>query len=404
MKRVGLAIALLAGTGLLLTACGSSASSSASSSGSSSTTKAPIKITIIGGFSSSLPVELDPEAAAGARARVAAINAAGGIHGRKVDLVVCNDQVSANTAGDCARSAVADGSVALVGTVGFEQIQTYPIIQAAGMVSIGAFPVAPPIGNSPSAVCFTGGAEAEIAALPRLLRQRGVTQVSALIPGGLGVATTALERVFTAGAKAAGVRIGAISEFPSTSAQFDAPVAKALTPGTNGVIAFAAGPAQGPLVLAIKNAAPNVKIGVAAAAVSPSVIKFLGAHGNGILAAGEGAPPTSNTVGIQMFNHDMNAYESGAAKDDLSINAWASVWLFQRLAESLSSINRGSVLHAAKSLQNYDLGGIYGPLTTSTPFTGFLGDKCVANNTVEAEVLDGGEFHPIGLIPAFKVS
>ncbi len=385
----------LAAITVLVTGCGSSASSSGSS-------KAPIKITIIGGFSSSTPVELDPEAAAGARARVAEINAKGGINGRKVELVVCNDQVNPNTAGNCARSAVADGSVALVGTVGFEQIQTYPVIQAAGMVSLGAFPVAAPIGNSPSAVCFTGGAEAEIFALPTLLHQRGVTQVSALIPGGLGVATTALERVFTEGAKAGGVPIGATSEFPATSAQFDAPVSKALTPGTNGVIAFAAGAAQGPLVLAVQSAAPKAKIGVAAAAMSPSVIKFLGARGNGILAAGQGEPPTSNVAGIQMFNHDMDTYQPGAAKDDLSINAWASVWLFQRLAQSMSSISRANVLHAAKSLDNYNLGDIYGPLTTIRPFTGFPGDKCVANNTVVGEVLNGGQFHRIARITAFK--
>ncbi|HZQ88522.1 MAG TPA: ABC transporter substrate-binding protein [Gaiellaceae bacterium] len=377
------------------------ASVGATAASSSRSAKPPIKITIIGGFTSSTPAELSPETAAAARARVAAINAAGGIRGRKVQLTVCDDHVDVNAAGDCARQAVADGSLALVGTIGFENTQIYPTIEAAGMVSLGAFPIGPVAGNSPNAICLTGGGTAEMSALPVLLARHGVTKVSALVPGGLGPATTGLESTFQNGVKEAKIDIGAIAEFPLTAAQFDAPVAKALAGGVNGVVAFAPGAAQGPLALAVLNGNSSVKLGVPAAALSPSVISFLGSRGDGIYVAGAGAPATSKKPGIKLFNHDIDKYAKGTAKDDLSIDAWASVYLFEQLTKRVRVLSRASILRAAKSLTNYNLGGIYGPLTTTTPFDKFPGMKCLANNTVVTEQLKNGKFVALGRLPAF---
>jgi branched-chain amino acid transport system substrate-binding protein len=367
--------------------CGESSSDSAD---------APIKIAIIGGFTSPTPQELAPEAAEAAKARVATINENGGINGREVELIVCDDQVNVNKAGTCAREAVSAGAVALVGVLGFQTAQIYPIAERAGMASIGALPIGPAASNSPNAICFSGGATAEVAALPSILKEQGATKISALIPGGLGPATTGLVAAFKSGLERADAELGAIAEFPLTSSQFDAPVAKALTPGTDGVVAFSPGPTQGPLSLAVKQADGNVKIGMPAASVSPTVLKFLGANGDGMFVAGAGQPESSSAPGIKLFNADMKKHAPDAARGDLAIDAWASVWLFERLAKELETIDRASILKAVKSLENYDLGGIYGPLTTTKPFTDYPGMKCLANSTVVAEKISNGKFVPLG--------
>ena len=44
-----------------------------------------------------------------------AINAAGGINGRKIEFSVCNDQLDPNIAAQCAKSAATNGDVGVLG-------------------------------------------------------------------------------------------------------------------------------------------------------------------------------------------------------------------------------------------------------------------------------------------------
>ena len=96
--RTSVAVASLVGLVGLTSACGSSPSSSASSGSSSS---APIDVMAIGVFQSSA-LSL-PDAVGALKAHVSAVNDAGGVNGRKINLIVCNDNFDPNTAADCAR-------------------------------------------------------------------------------------------------------------------------------------------------------------------------------------------------------------------------------------------------------------------------------------------------------------
>jgi ABC-type branched-subunit amino acid transport system substrate-binding protein len=66
----------------------------------------------------------------GPQAAALAINKAGGINGTKVQVITCNDNISANGAVTCAREAVADKVTAVVGWTGFDP-QINPILAAA---------------------------------------------------------------------------------------------------------------------------------------------------------------------------------------------------------------------------------------------------------------------------------
>src|ERR1700710_1723331 len=79
----------LLSAGLALTGCGSS-DSGGSSSGSGGGGTGDIKVMAVGVFESAA-LSL-PDAVAGLKAEVAAVNEKGGIKGRNINLIICNDK------------------------------------------------------------------------------------------------------------------------------------------------------------------------------------------------------------------------------------------------------------------------------------------------------------------------
>src|SRR5580765_7326824 len=117
------AIAIISTGLLVLAACGDDSGSSSgttaaqtsapasTSSGGAGTTAAasgePIKLMTVG------PVEAPgfsiPSIPVGAQQAIDEINAAGGINGRQVELITCNDQNDPNVAAQCGKQAVDEG-------------------------------------------------------------------------------------------------------------------------------------------------------------------------------------------------------------------------------------------------------------------------------------------------------
>jgi ABC-type branched-subunit amino acid transport system substrate-binding protein len=117
---------------------------------------------------------------AGARARVAAVNADGGLRGRRIEIVTCNTRFELSGAQDCARQAVAEKVAVFVhaagGTVAAppgspvpfanDSTVVMPILAQAGIPWVGAFiqpggedatnPIAFPIGSFPAGVAGAG--------------------------------------------------------------------------------------------------------------------------------------------------------------------------------------------------------------------------------------------------------
>ena len=76
---------------------------------------APIKLYVSAAVASG--TQNYPDSQAGAEAAAAAINKAGGIKGRQIQILFCNNQSVSATAVNCARQAVDAGVVAVVGHV-----------------------------------------------------------------------------------------------------------------------------------------------------------------------------------------------------------------------------------------------------------------------------------------------
>ncbi len=121
LGRVAFAITGVSLSALLIAACSSTPSTSPSSTSASSTTApskptGPIKIGMITSLSGPY-TPLGTNDKLGAEQEVSQINAAGGIGGRKIDLIVLDDTTNPTQAVTDFQTLVSDGVVAIVGPV-----------------------------------------------------------------------------------------------------------------------------------------------------------------------------------------------------------------------------------------------------------------------------------------------
>ena len=82
------------------------------------------------------------------------VNASGGIKGKKLKVIVCNDQNDANVAAQCARQAVTDHVAAVVAQTSLVDAAVVPILQAANIPDIGPLAFSPGDTKSTTTVAF----------------------------------------------------------------------------------------------------------------------------------------------------------------------------------------------------------------------------------------------------------
>lgn len=123
------AVSAVSMTGMLLAACGGGASDSAES---------PLKIMAL--TANQTKVYNFPETWDSAKAWAESINAAGGIDGRDVEIIECNDHASPNESEKCAREAVSEKVVALIGFTQHTD-RVLPVLEAAGIPWVGIMPI-----------------------------------------------------------------------------------------------------------------------------------------------------------------------------------------------------------------------------------------------------------------------
>ncbi len=134
--------------------------------------KGPIRFTVIAGTG---PGTTGADIVPGAQAAVEAINARGGVNGRKLEMDHCDPQRDPNRAGACARKAAADDSIiATVGNAllgGGEQVN--PILENAGMAAIATKAYVPSDWNSPNVFTVEAGGPSGASGAAVILASRG---------------------------------------------------------------------------------------------------------------------------------------------------------------------------------------------------------------------------------------
>ncbi|KOU77671.1 lipoprotein [Streptomyces sp. MMG1533] len=97
------------------------------------------------------------------------INAQGGINGRKLTVLTCNDHNDSVAAAKCARRAVKEGVVAVVGSYSQYSDSFFPPLEGSGIPYIGGYGVTTDEFTSPLSYPVNGGAPTLLAGLGKAL-------------------------------------------------------------------------------------------------------------------------------------------------------------------------------------------------------------------------------------------
>lgn len=315
-----------------------------------------------------------PQVVAGAKAAIRAVNAAGGVHGKKLVLDYCNEGNDADKALACTRAAVASSDIATISLY-----SNYA--QQAVLPYLGNLPSVAPEGISPAEVscaeCYPLDATpvATLSAEGPLGAMNGIT-TAAMVSYDIPASQTAVAQL-KPGFTAAHVTIKDDIAVPLTTSDW-APVAQRFK--ESGAQAFIPVlPEQQTIAFlqAAKQAGVTPRILATDGQIEPSDLATLGSSAEGALVVSPFPPASaaSTMPGVQQWLTELKAEEasgdSGAAPamaDGNSMRAWLAVHVIAEIAAkdiTGTTVDRASFSAALKAAKNVSLMGILPDWTPS---------------------------------------
>ncbi|MFF7895295.1 ABC transporter substrate-binding protein [Streptomyces sp. NPDC007907] len=165
-----------------------------------------------------------------ARAYARWINANGGINGRKLDVLTCNDHNDSVAAAKCARRAAKENVVAVVGSYSQYADSFFPSLEGAGIPYIGGYGITNAEFTSPLSYPVNGGQPALLAGLGSALADCG--PVALIRPD--TIAGDQLPPLLDSGLKAGGHRASTDQRAAEDATEYDGQAGRALRTTTAG--------------------------------------------------------------------------------------------------------------------------------------------------------------------------
>lgn len=380
-----------------LAACGNLSGNNGSASNSTAASGV-IKVMTLGNWNQPALGTSDPEYPAGALAAAAAVNASGGIGGRKVQVIVCSDDGDPNVARSCADKAVSDHVMAIVGLQSLFAPNILPTLRKASIPVIGAVAFGTAEVQSPNSFALTGGILAEHAGGIYALKRAGATKIRYVAPAGTN--PPALMQVMEAAAKANGLTWADPVFIPQKASDLSAVVAAATSGGVNGIIGFGADEAG--FIQAFRTQAPKVRIATTTFNMTKSVITTLGSASNGVLLAPGFIPYDVKTAGSEQYAADMKKYESKYVLSNVGLQEWLAFDAFAKVAGTIPDVSPQSVVTAFSKVKNLKLDGLIPPYSTTTVGGGDYAR--MFNPTAYLGSLKNGTFRPLAKNQGFTTT
>ncbi|MTD54454.1 ABC transporter substrate-binding protein [Amycolatopsis pithecellobii] len=344
IKRGRQALAALSALALLA-GCGSTATSG--SGGGSE-----IKIGSMASLTSS--VYQVPEYKAGFQAAADSVNAAGGVNGRKLNVVsFCDTTYTQNGELGCARSIVGSKADVVVGP--YTQIDqtgsVWKVFQAAKIPVIGGDGGSVAELNDPNSFPLSSGFAGGFIGTAQGVVDAGAKTIAIVIdtnPVGQFAAD-----MITNSLKDKGVtNVRTVKVDPNVDPTFATSVARATSGGVDGVIIAAAPVNVARFVDASKGAGYQGKIVVTSQIFPTQVIQQLGPKADGVIVDNNLAfTNDTNNPGVQKFKADMAKYAPQAPLNTDSETGWATVQLFAKAAAGAKSYDSAGLLAAFQAVE-----------------------------------------------------
>jgi len=324
----------------MLTSCGADEDLSAGLDG------APVVFMNIGTLES--PNYSRPEVRTAVEARVKAINESGGIDGRPLKVEFCNDKLNPNDGAACARKAVQDKVVAVVGGATFVGHTILPILEKANIPWLAGKTISDVENQSP--ISFPIQATHAINA--------GLGHIAAQEGGSIGIVSVSnpvmeeAARWETEGAAAVDAAlVPKVYKVPEGTVDFNGTISDVVKDKPDNIILNAFPNDVPKLVRGLHQAGYDGQILASRSLMSDTTIRALGGDADGILVAHAMRFETDTDVsGIREFRAQMQAADPQAVLNDTALNAWAGVGLLAAVAKELENVDGPSIIDYLNSL------------------------------------------------------
>ncbi|MBA4022693.1 MAG: hypothetical protein C0482_10045 [Gordonia sp.] len=229
-SRATIALASSLAAALAFTACGADSTGSGGGDGDT------IKIGMI------LPIDSAatslPNTVAAAKVAEKAVNSRGGVNGKSIEVITCDDKADPATAATCVQKLINDDNVvALGGSLSYAGDAIYPALKAASVVNFGNYPAAAPDLQDPLSYPFVNGIGgwASVAAAGLSAPDTKISKLAVVVTE--GAAADVIFPDITKAAEAQGITTELVG-VPITITNFAPIAAKVKASGADG-IAFA---------------------------------------------------------------------------------------------------------------------------------------------------------------------
>ncbi len=293
------------------------------------------------------------------RAAVDAFNAAGGVQGRKVDLITCNTQFNPATASSCVANAKADGIVLAIPSFEIFDSITTPILENQKIPVFGA-PSTAAAAFDPDEACFVPGAFTLYPAGATQMAKAGVTDMSVLEP--LGVPNTnEINQAVDMAADAAGMKIGAVVGVSPVATNLSAIAAQATDGNEDGSFLLESSPTLLTLIADVAQNHPGIKTDIFGPDLAiPQVLAALSKipAAKGLYGVNATVWPTDTSVpGIRLYDKEIRKLDKSAVGNAGGLPPWIDAWgAMQVLATMKSGSITAATVTAAmkKAIVNFD--------------------------------------------------
>ncbi len=209
------------------------------------------------------------------------INARGGINGRRLNVLTCNEKNDTAAVSRCARRAVEERAVAVVGSYSQHTDAFLPTLEGAGIPYLGGYGITNDEFTSPLSYPVNGGQPALLAGLGRTLADQ-CGPVTLIRPD--SIAGDQLPPLLDSGLKAGGHRPTGDQRAPETATSYQRHAEQALrrataVPGERGCVVPALGDRTGTFLDSFRRARaghPDVRTATVLGSVDQSVIDASG--------------------------------------------------------------------------------------------------------------------------------
>lgn len=369
-----------------IAACGGDDDASTSSSGGGGAAKEasgePIKIMTIGPLTGTTQL---PGLEDGAQAAAKAINDAGGVNGRPIEIIACDDRYDPNRTQACARQAVSEGVVAVTGIPQVGK-SLMPAIEAAGIpvMTAGAspdeynsdlwFPAGP--GYAPLAF----GVGSVWCSLPT----DNVVLFNLDIAGAL-----VYQDLYNAGIESCGKKFVDTELIPINASDVTSYVTKALQKKPDGAYLSLGQPFNFKVAEALHNANPDMVIATNYTSWDFEVSKI-----EGLLFQQLAIPPSVQPADdrVDQFNKEYEAYGAKSTASEAAEIPWTAVHVVAEFAKDLDTVDAKSLVAAFKAAGEQQ----YGPMPAwdwSKPFK--IKDQTAYGKQISWVKYEGGQVKPL---------